>query len=175
MLLPVLLLAACSSGGSEGDSNGNVALGDVATTGGGGGESGAGAQGGAISGLTGLYEGASGTPRNQMCIIPEGGQERFGLIVWGPALHSCAGSGTVTRVGDRLRLAMAGDSACTLEATVTGNSVKLPTLIPPGCRYYCGERATMGGAEFTQTGKGRADALRARDIVGDPLCGVSEG
>ncbi len=166
LLASVLLVVACSSGG-EGDSNGNVVV---------GGGNVAGATGGApadIGGLTGLYEGPAGTPRNQMCIAGggEGGSQRFGLIVWGPALHSCAGSGTVRREGDRLKLAMAGDSECTIEATISGKTVKLPTLVPPGCRYYCGARATLGGAELTQTGTDRTAAMRAKDIVGDPLCG----
>jgi len=167
LLLPLLLLiAACSSGG-EGDSNGNVLVGGGNAAGG----SGVGAAPGAIAGMTGLYEGPAGTPRNQMCIA--GG--KFGLIVWGSAQHSCAGSGTVTREGDRLKLAMAGDSECTIEAAISGKTVKLPTLIPPGCRYYCGARATLGGAELTQTGTTEADARRATDIVGDPLCGGEGG
>ncbi len=121
--------------------------------------------------LTGLYEGGSSEPRHQMCIVAEGGSERFGLVVWGENLHSCSGSGTAARSGDTLRLTMAGDSACTIEAKISGNSVKLPEGTPAGCAYYCGARASLKGAELRQVGTGEADAMKAKDIVGDPLCG----
>jgi hypothetical protein len=111
-----------------------------------------------------------------MCVVGgKGGAQRFGLIVWAPAQHSCAGSGTLRREGDRLKLTMAGDSECTIEATISGKTVKLPSSVPPGCRYYCGEQATLGGAELTQTGTTRAAAMSAKDIVGDPLCGGEAG
>jgi hypothetical protein len=89
-------------------------------------------------------------------------------------MHSCSGAGTLDRVGDKLRLAMAGDSACTIEATISGNTVRLPERTPEGCAYYCGARAKLGGAELTQTGTTEADAMKAKDLVGDPLC-ATEG
>ena len=126
---------------------------------------------GSIGSLVGLYESGRGERRNQMCVVKgKGGDQRFGLIVWGDNQHSCMGSGTVSREGDRLRLALAGDSACTIEATVSGKSVKLPGRVPQGCAYYCGARASLGGAELRQAGTTEDAAMRAKDIVGDPLC-----
>jgi hypothetical protein len=50
--------------------------------------------------------------------------------------------------------------------------VTLPTSIPSECqRYYCGDGAQMGGASFGKVGGEQADAMRAVDLVGDPLCG----
>jgi hypothetical protein len=31
-------------------------------------------------------------------------------------------------------------------------------------------RASMNGVRFTQVGTGRDDAIKAKDLVGDPLC-----
>jgi hypothetical protein len=126
-----------------------------------------------IATLTGLYEGGSAAQPNRMCIVEgKGDEQRFGLVVWGGNLHSCSGSGTVTREGGKLRLAMAGDSACTIEATISGKTVKLPEAVPAGCSYYCGARATLGGAELTQKGTTKAAAMEAKDLVGESLCGA---
>lgn len=126
--------------------------------------------------LTGLYEGGGREPRHQMCVVKgQGGDQRFGLIVWGGNQHSCSGSGTVARNGNGLRLAMAGDSACTIEASISGKTIKLPEAVPQGCAYYCGQRATLGGAELTQQGTTEAAAMRAKDLVGEPLCAGEGG
>jgi hypothetical protein len=107
-----------------------------------------------------------------MCVLEgPGGSQRFGLVVWGANMHSCAGSGTVSRQGDALKLAMAGDSACTIEAAIAGKTVKLPQQVPSGCSYYCGAQAKLGGVELTQVGTGKDDAMKAKDLVGEPLCG----
>jgi hypothetical protein len=129
-----------------------------------------------IASLTGLYEGGEGKPKNQMCVVEgKGGEQRFGLIVWGSNLHSCMGSGTVTREGDRLRLSMAGDSACTIEATVSGNQVRLPASVPQGCAYYCGQRASLTGAILEQSGTTEEAAMQAKDLVGESLCAGEAG
>ena len=121
--------------------------------------------------LTGLYEGSGDVPKNQMCIVEEGkGAARFGLVVWGGGQHSCSGTGTVTRDGDRLRLAMAGDEACAIDATISGGTISLPTAIPQGCAYYCGARASLDGAAFARVAGGEAASRKATDLVGEPLC-----
>jgi hypothetical protein len=131
---------------------------------------------GRIATLRGLYEGGDAQRPHQMCVVEgKGGDQRFGLVVWGEGLQNCSGSGTVSRSGDRLRLAMGGDSACAIEATISGTTVRFPAAVPSGCAYYCGPRATLGGAELTQKGTAEADAMRARDLVGDPLCGGEGG
>jgi hypothetical protein len=65
---------------------------------------------------------------------------------------------------------MAGDSACAIEASISGKTIKLPTAVPQGCAYYCGQRATLGGAELTQQGTTEQSAMKAKDLVGEPLC-----
>ena len=120
--------------------------------------------------LTGLFEGGTGPQKNQLCMIEKGNSAQFGLVVWGGNMHSCSGSGEATRDGATLRLAMAGDSACTIDAKIDGETVTLPASAPAGCGYYCGARAQLGAAAFTRKGATAADAMKAVDLAGDPLC-----
>jgi hypothetical protein len=122
------------------------------------------------TGLTGLYEGGGGEQRNQLCIVEKGKEARFGLLVWGGNLHSCSGAGEAARSGERLTLKMAGDSTCSIGATLKAGTVTLPATLPDGCAYYCGARATFAGASFTRAGATEAEARKATDIAGDPLC-----
>ncbi|HYE27498.1 MAG TPA: hypothetical protein VEA61_04600 [Allosphingosinicella sp.] len=120
--------------------------------------------------LTGLYEGGAGAQKNQLCIVEKGTEARFGLVVWGANLHSCSGAGDAVRDGERLSLRMTGDESCTIEASLNSGTVTLPGNLPAGCAYYCGARATLAGATFTRAGTTEADARKATDIAGDPLC-----
>lgn len=161
MLAACLLLAGCGGGGEQANQSASAQpqAGKAA------------ADAAALTTLTGLYEGGPSARPNQLCITEgKGGATRFGLVVWGANDHSCSGSGTVSRRGESLRLTMLGDSSCTIEAPVSGVTVALPAALPQGCAYYCGARASMGGASFTQKGTAQADALKAKDLVGDPLC-----
>lgn len=121
--------------------------------------------------LTGLYEGGQPGRPNQLCIIERGaGDARFGIIVWGADTHSCSGAGEAVREGERLRLRMAGDEACQVEARISGGTVTLADTMPEGCGYYCGARARFEGAVLTRRGATAEDAMKAKDLVGDPLC-----
>jgi hypothetical protein len=121
--------------------------------------------------LTGLYESGAGKQVNQLCVLEKAGTAQFGLVVWGGNLHSCSGAGRIERSGDKLSLTMAGDSACTVQATIRGGTVTLASAVPAGCSYYCGARARLDGATFTRRGSTSADARKAKDLAGDPLCG----
>ena len=121
--------------------------------------------------LTGLWESGGGTRPNQMCILDRKGKAQFGITLWGPNLRACSGAGSVSRSGNHVRLAMAGDSPCTLDATLTDGIVVLPSEVPAGCAYYCGAGASFSGATLTRQGSTRADALKAKDIAGEALCG----
>jgi hypothetical protein len=121
--------------------------------------------------LAGLYEGGQGPRRSQICMVDKGSGTQFGLLVWGDALRSCSGAGQAVRHGERLSLKMAGDETCTIDARISGGTITLPASVPPACSYYCGEGARMAGASFARTGSSEADALKAKDIAGDALCG----
>jgi hypothetical protein len=118
--------------------------------------------------LTGLYE-SEGAGPGQLCITEQGGRARFGLVSRreGPG---CSGAGTASRAGQTLRLVMDGDSPCAIEARLAGGRVTFPASLPQGCSYYCAPGAAAGGLVLSKTGGTREDALRARDLVGGPLC-----
>jgi hypothetical protein len=162
LLIALLILGGCSGGDDQADGN---ALAPAGT-----GKSAA-APGEIGSSLTGLYEGGDTSRENQLCMVEnEGEAPRFGLVVWGTNLNSCSGSGTAERSGDRLRLKMAGDETCAIDARISGSSIILPDSVPDGCAYYCGANARLTGARFDRVGTGRDDAAKAKDLVGDPLC-----
>jgi hypothetical protein len=152
--LALVLVTGCGAGGDAGNEAGDAATPVQA------------------AGLTGLYEGGATTRPNQMCVIDNGeGNAAFGLVVWGANLHSCSGAGKVEREGGILRLAMTGDQSCTLEARIEGGVVTLPAQIPEGCAYYCGAQAKLGGASFTRKEASVEGAMKAKDLVGEALCG----
>ena len=157
-LLVLVALVGCRGGDGDGNRSGNAPAprsGSVQT-----------------DTLTGLYEGGEGPRRNQMCMIQRENSTRFGLVVWAQQGEtSCSGSGRATREGSRLRLAMEGDETCVIVAQLDGRRVTLPAGLPQGCAYYCGPNAQMAGAAFDKTGGTEADAMRAVDLVEDPLCG----
>ena len=157
-LISALLVAGCGTGDPANDS----ARGDEAAK--------AAVQ---TATLTGLYEGRSGAEQpNQLCILDQStGDARFGLVVWGGGERSCSGGGAAVRQGDVLRFDMAGDEECRIEARIEGTRVTLPASLPEGCSYYCAAGARLAGATFDKVGGTAEDAVRARDLVGDPLCG----
>jgi hypothetical protein len=120
--------------------------------------------------LTGLYE-APGARPSQLCIVEQRERARFGLVTWQGERSGCSGAGSAVRNGPTLRLTMDGESACTIEARIADGRVSLPANAPRGCSYYCAPGAPLAGLAFTKTGGTSQDALRARDLVGDPLCG----
>jgi hypothetical protein len=86
-------------------------------------------------------------------------------------MHSCSGSGKAMREGDILRLTMAGDETCAIEARISGATLTLPQALPAGCAYYCGAQAKLAGASFAKKSSSVEDAMKAKDLVGEPLCG----
>ena len=125
----------------------------------------------ASAGLTGLYEGGTAGRPDQLCLVEDKeGSARFGMVVWGSDLHSCLGMGDAKREGARLTLTMAGDSSCRIEARIEGESILLPASVPEGCGYYCGARARFAERKLTRSGATAADARKARDLTGEPLC-----
>lgn len=157
LLLASCLAAGCGQQGAPGNGQGK-------------GSAAAPAQRGPVqtATLTGLYESEGAAP-GQLCITEQGRAARFGLVSRreGPG---CSGAGTATRAGQILRLVMNGDSPCAIEARLAGGRVTFPASLPQGCSYYCAPGAGAAGLVLAKTGGTREDALRARDLVGGPLC-----
>ncbi|HWH21736.1 MAG TPA: hypothetical protein VNT25_00385 [Allosphingosinicella sp.] len=156
-LLALVLVAGCGAGGDQGGKSAEGKGTDLVKR----------------AGLTGLYESEAAPRANQMCIIDQGGRASFGIVVWGANMHSCAGAGEAVKEGAVLRLTMKGDQACAIEARMEGDKVSLPAAIPAGCSYYCGAQAKLSGATFSFKGGSVEDAVKAKDLVGEPLCSAS--
>ena len=126
-----------------------------------------------IADLTGLYEArGGGEQRSRMCMISaETGEASFAIVVEAPGGGSCGGAGEAVREGNLLRLTMGGDEQCVIGAQIAGTQVTFPSSLPEGCDYYCGPGATLAGAVLKKTGGTAEDAMRAKDLAGDPLCG----
>lgn len=123
--------------------------------------------------LTGLYEaGGEGGQRARMCMISDpSGAASFAIVTETPDGGSCGGAGEAVRKGNMLRLTMAGDEQCVIDAQTGGTQVTLPRSLAEGCAYYCAPGASLAGAVFEKTGGTAKDAMRATDLAGDPLCG----
>ncbi len=121
--------------------------------------------------MFGLYEGG-GARRNQLCIVErDDGAARFGLVAWNGAAPGCSGAGTAAYAsGTIVALEMDGDEPCMIEARLDGRRLTFPPGLPRGCSYYCAPGARLAGLDFVKTGGTDVDAMRARDLVGDPLC-----
>jgi hypothetical protein len=157
VLMALILVAGCGAGSDQGNETRSARGGkgrDVP-----------------ITGLAGLYEGGTSIRPNQMCVIERGNEASFALVVWGNNMHSCSGSGQAVREGDTLRLTMAGDETCAIEGKISGATLTLPETLPQGCSYYCGAQAKMVGASFAKKSSKVEDAMKAKDLVGEPLCG----
>jgi hypothetical protein len=65
---------------------------------------------------------------------------------------------------------MTGDETCRIEARIRDGAVTLPDQVPAGCAYYCGPTARFSGPPLARKGSRVEDALKAKDLVGEPLC-----
>lgn len=158
LFLTCLLASACGEGGDQTGPNAGDAAGPPQARG-----------PVQTATLTGLYE-SGGSPPSQLCITERGNAARFGLVTRQGGQPGCSGAGTAVRTGASLRLTMTGDSACTIEARLEGGRVTFPASLPQGCAYYCRPGAAPARLLLAKTGGTREDALRARDLIGDPLC-----
>lgn len=156
ILFPLLLLTSC--GGGEGNETAGSDSRGVAVQ---------------TADLTGLYEGqGEGERLNRICMISRSsGAVSFGIVTWKSGSGTCSGAGEVTRRGEVLRLAMSGGEECVIEARMTSTQIAFAPSLPETCAYYCGPGATLAGETFEKTGGTAEAAMRATDLVGDPLCG----
>ncbi len=122
----------------------------------------------------GLYEGGAQASPSQLCLVEQAGEMRFGLVLYASDGRSCSGAGRASQEGGALRLEMAGDSPCTIAPVIAGRELRFPASVASECAYYCAAGASLAGARFLKTGGSARDAVRARDLVGDPLCEAPE-
>ena len=133
-------------------------------------ESGASAKAVQTATPVGLFESDSPVGTSQICFERAGADYRFGLTLRGTDNLSCSGSGRAALAGDTITLTMEGDEPCVLQARQIGTRLDIVTPAPESCAYYCAPGLSLAG-RFEKVGGEPADAARARDLVGDPLCG----
>lgn len=119
----------------------------------------------------GLYERA-GVPDkpSRICIAGQGDEMRFGLNSSYEGPESCTATGSVRESGSVLTLVIDGNPACALAASLTGTGLTLDRPEGTECGYYCGGNTDLNEGPFEKVGDTEADARKAIDLVGEPLC-----
>lgn len=106
----------------------------------------------------------AGEGRDRLCLSREPGGVAAFVTYAASGNANCSIRGTWTD-GEGAAIRPNGDERCTIRIDSEGNAV---TLLDggPACAYYCGPNASFAGRSFTE----KADAGRAVDLAGDPLC-----
>jgi hypothetical protein len=116
--------------------------------------------------ITGLY--ARDTDR--VCIVPSTTAYRVGVFVDYGDKVSCGGSGTITRVGEKLQLEFDGVEGCSFEARFEGDRIVFPGTLPNACQKLCVQRASMAALDVTRLSESVSEASTLRDGKGKLLC-----
>ena len=121
--------------------------------------------------VVGLYERAGVPDRpSQICVSADEEQLRFGLRSSYEGPENCMMKGRVEQAGSALRLRIDGDPACSVSGTITATGLTLAQPQGAECSYYCGRNTDLDGGDFAKVGGTEADARKAVDIAGEPLC-----
>ncbi len=118
--------------------------------------------------IAGLY--ARDTDR--VCIVPDGQGYRIGAFVDYGDRITCSGSGTVSRVGETLRIEFGGEGEerCGFDAKFDGEKIYFPGNVPDACQKLCARRASYAGLEVSRMSESVAEASAMRDSSGRQLC-----
>lgn len=119
--------------------------------------------------IAGLYS----RDTDRVCIVPDGQGYRIGAFVDYGDRITCSGSGTVSRVGETLRIELVGqgDTRCGFDAKFDGDKIAFPGNVPDSCQKFCAKRASYAGLEVSRMSESVAEAAAMRDSSGRQLCG----
>jgi len=164
LLLGLLLMAGCS----QGKSNANGTHAAQAANG----LEAAAIEAGVIpdpndTDLTGLY--ARDTDR--VCIIPNATAYRIGVFVDYGDQQNCGGSGTVTRVGENLRVDFENADGCSFDARFEGDRIVFPGRLPDSCQKLCAHRASIAALDVSRLSDSVSEASTLRGARGKLVCG----
>jgi hypothetical protein len=164
LLLTLLVMTGCS----RGESNGNGAHATQPANG----LEAAAIEAGVIpdpnnTDLSGLY--ARDTDR--VCVIPDTSAYRIGVFVDYGDQQSCGGSGTVTRVGEKLHVDFENADGCSFDARFEGDRIVFPGRLPDGCQKLCAHRASIAALDVSRLSDSVSEASTLRDARGKLLCG----
>lgn len=155
----LLLVAGCSPDAAGADQAGGAALEKAAIA--------AGViRDPATTEIAGLY--ARDTDR--VCIVPvKAGGYRLGASVdYGS--ETCSAAGSVTRSGERLRIAFDAAPGCSFDAQLDGDRIIFPGQVPTACERLCSDRASFAALEADLLSDALSEAAAMRDAKGTPLC-----
>lgn len=117
--------------------------------------------------ITGLY--ARDTDR--VCVVPTATAYRVGVFVdYGD--QNCGGSGTISRVGEKLQLKFDTAEGCSFEARFEGDRIVFPGRLPDSCQKLCARRASMAALDVSRLSESVSEASTLRDAKGRLLCGA---
>jgi len=114
---------------------------------------------------TGTY--ASG--EDKVCLVPAGETDRYrvGASVDLGEQQQCVGRGTA-RGRDKLDVEMG--QGCQFVASIDGDRIVFPAVLPAGCDTMCEGRATLAALEAERLSDSVAEAARVAGADGKPLC-----
>lgn len=113
---------------------------------------------------TGVY----GSGEDKVCLVPQGGNRyRIGASVDLGEQQRCAGRGTA-RGRNKLDVRLA--DGCEFVASVDGDTIAFPAVLPGACDTMCEGRATLAALGAARLSDSVAEATRVVGSDGEPLC-----
>ncbi len=105
---------------------------------------------------------------DRVCVVGTEKIARVGVSVDYGEDQACAGSGTVERSGDALKLAF---GACKFDARFDGDRIVFPAEVPEACETLCTGRASLAALTVDRLSESRSEAATLRSTKGKLLCG----
>ncbi len=123
---------------------------------------------GLVADRNGSIQGSWARDTDRLCVVESGaGASRIGVTVDYGEGQGCSASGTVSRSGDRLRVAFPG---CRFEAGFDGDRIRFPADLPSGCEALCTGRASLAALAVDRLSESRSEAGALRSVKGRLLC-----
>jgi hypothetical protein len=105
---------------------------------------------------------------DRVCVVGTEKTARIGVSVDYGEDQACAGSGTVERSGDALKLAF---GTCKFDARFDGDRIVFPAELPEACESLCTGRASLAALTVDRLSESRSEAATLRSTKGKLLCG----
>ncbi len=105
---------------------------------------------------------------DRVCVVGTEKTARIGVSVDYGEDQSCAGSGTVERAGDAVKLAF---GTCKFDARFDGDRIVFPAEVPEACESLCTGRASLAALTVDRLSESRSEATTLRSTKGKLLCG----
>ena len=105
---------------------------------------------------------------DRVCVVPSGtGAARIGVLIDYGDGNGCAGSGSVTRSADKLKIAL---GECRLDARFDGERIIFPPSIDAACERLCRGNATLAALSVDRVSQSAAEAATLLTPSGRTLC-----